>query len=291
MRVLVLGGNGMLGHVVCRTFADHFDVWATFREDWSRYETHQLVPPERALSGIDAMEPGSVEGAVQEVRPDLVINCIGIVKQREEAKAAIPSILVNSLLPHRLARLCSEAGIRLFHFSTDCVFSGGRGLYTEADIPDPVDLYGRSKLLGEVVAPGCLTLRTSIVGWELEHRAGLLEWFAAQRGRRIKGYRRAIYSGVSTSVMAGLVRLLATDFAELEGLYHVASEPIDKHQLLVRLRDKLGWDDIEIEPDDGFVCDRSMLSGCFEAATGWVAPPWEEMLDGLAADRPRYESG
>ena len=239
--------------------------------------------------GVDALDLDSVARAMDQTKPDAVVNCIGIVKQRDEAKAAIPSIRVNALFPHQLADLCQAQGARLIHLSTDCVFSGNRGHYTEDDLPDPVDLYGRTKLLGELDRPGCLTLRTSIVGWELKHRAGLLEWFASQRGQTIKGYRNAIYSGVSTVVLARLIGDLLENHPALSGIYHVASQPIAKYDLLVRLRDALGWYDITIKPDDAFQCDRSLVGARFEAATSWQAPDWDEMIAGLAAEWPTYE--
>ena len=179
--------------------------------------------------------------------------------------------------------------MRLVQISTDCVFSGLRGKYTEADIPDPADLYGRTKLLGEVNRPGCLTLRTSIIGWQLNAFTSLLSWFARQRGQTIKGYRQAIYTGFSTRVLADLISDLIETRPDLSGLYQVASEPVSKYDLLVALRDRLGWDDIQIEADETFFCDRSLVGTRFNVATGWKAPEWDEMLSGLAEEWPAYQ--
>ena len=289
MRVLVLGGRSMLGHQLCRVLSTRMETWATFRKDLSRNVPYDFVVQERALGGVNAEDIASVRGALERVKPDAVVNCIGIVKQRDEAKQAIPSIRVNALFPHQLADLCQEGNARLIQTSTDCVFSGLRGKYTEADVPDPVDLYGRSKLLGELNRPGCLTLRTSIIGWQLNTFSSLLSWFSQQRGQRINGYRQAIYSGFSTRVLAVLISDLIETRPDLSGLYHVASEPISKYDLLVTLRDKLGWDDIEIDPDDNFYCDRSLVGTRFSVATGWKAPDWDEMLSGLAGEWPAYQ--
>jgi dTDP-4-dehydrorhamnose reductase len=292
MKVLILGGEGMLGHKVFQLFRQRFDTYTTFRDTdglWTRHPLYADVDRARTLGDVNALELDSVQQAVEHVQPHAVINCIGIVKQREEAKAAIPSIRVNALFPHQLADLCAAHGVRLIHLSTDCVFSGSRGRYAEDDLPDPVDLYGRTKLLGEPDSPGCLTLRTSIIGWELKHRASLLEWFAAQRGRTIKGYRQAIYTGLSTTVLAGLLGDILMTWPALDGLYHVASSPITKYDLLLRMRDALGWQDITIEPDDQFHCDRSLLGSRFKAATGWQSPDWDEMIAGLAAEWHTYE--
>jgi len=289
MRALVLGGSGMLGHRLCRALSARMETWATFRDEPARFIQYDFISQERALGRVNAEHIASVRGALETVQPDVVVNCIGIVKQRDEAKQAIPSIQVNALFPQQLAELCIEQNARLVQISTDCVFSGLRGRYTEADVPDPVDLYGRTKLLGELNRPNCLTLRTSIIGWQLNTFSSLLSWFSQQRGQRIKGYQQAIYSGFSTRVLAGLISDLIETRPDLSGLYQVASEPISKYNLLVVLRGKLGWDDIEIEPDDNFYCDRSLVGTRFSVATGWKAPGWDEMLTGLAEEWPLYQ--
>jgi dTDP-4-dehydrorhamnose reductase len=288
MRVLILGGSGMLGHQFCQVLSARVETWATFREDPTKYEQYGFISQVRALGGVHAEELATIQKAIETVKPDVVVNCIGIVKQRDEAKQAIPSIQVNALFPHQLADLCQEREARLVQISTDCVFSGLRGKYTEADVPDPVDLYGRSKLLGELHRSNCLTLRTSIIGWQLNTFSSLLSWFSQQRGQRIKGYQQAIYSGFSTRVLAGLISDLIETRPDLTGLYQVASEPISKYDLLIALRDKLGWDDIQIEADDNFYCDRSLVGTRFSVATGWQAPDWDEMLSGLAEEWPFY---
>ena len=278
----------MLGHQLCRLLSGRMEVWATYRDDPARYARFNILPAQRALGNVPIHDEDRVGEVLETVKPDAVVNAIGIVKQRDEAKYAVPSIQVNALLPHRLADLCVERGIRVVQISTDCVFSGFRGNYTEIDNPDPVDLYGRSKLLGELNRPGCLTLRTSIIGWQLNTFSSLLSWFALQRNKQIKGYHRAIYSGFSTRVMAQLIGDLLQTRPDLRGLYQVASQPISKFDLLIQLRDVLGWSDIVIEPDDQFFCDRSLNGMRFVTATGWQAPPWDEMIAGLAEEWPRY---
>jgi dTDP-4-dehydrorhamnose reductase len=231
---------------------------------------------------VDVLAPGALEALLERVRPQAVVNAVGLVKQRREAEDVVAAIETNALLPHRLARLGTRAGARLVHFSTDCVFSGDRGLYAERDRPDPVDTYGRSKLLGEVGAPH-LTLRSSIIGLELGRTQGLVEWFLASRGK-IGGYRRAIWSGLTTAEMARLVGRVLADHPALAGLYHVAAEPIDKHSLLTRLARELGRGDVTIEPVDEPSCDRSLDGSAFAAATGYRVPSWDEMLRELAQE-------
>lgn len=286
---MIIGAGGMLGHQLCFKLKRFGDIFGVFRKPASKYVCYELVDPKNTFGFLDVTDISALRKVLSSVRPQVIVNAVGIVKQRKDAKAAVPSITVNSLLPHMLAGCCAEIDARLIHFSTDCVFSGNRGAYTEADTPDPVDLYGRSKLLGEIDGQGCLTLRTSIIGWELENRAGLLEWFAAQHGRTIEGYRKVIYTGLSTAVMAELVGRLIVEHPKLSGLYHVASAPINKFDLLMNLAEQLGWRDIAIRAEDQFQCDRSLIGSRFEALTGWRPPSWQEMIAGLAAEWPKYE--
>ena len=289
MRILIFGGDGMLGHQLWESWHARHDVWVTLRKDGPAYATRSEAFRARSLPGVDVRRLGDVVDAIAMVRPDAVINAVGIVKQRPSAKEYVPSIEVNALHPHQLARVSAAANARMVHLSTDCVFSGDKGGYVESDRPDPVDLYGRSKLLGEVSeAPNCLTLRTSIIGLELGNRGGLIEWFLAQRGR-IKGFRRAIYSGLTTAEMARAIEHFLTHDPGLSGVWHLASAPIDKHALLSKLLDRLRPRDVEIVPDDAFACERSLDSTRLQARTTYRVPTWDAMLDELAESIRRRE--
>jgi dTDP-4-dehydrorhamnose reductase len=282
VKILILGGDGMLGHQLLASLSPRHDVRVTLRQSLDTYARYGMFTAANSVGDIAATDLGAIRRIVHEFAPAAVINCIGIVKQRSASKAAVPSIEINALLPHRLLEICDEGGARLIHLSTDCVFSGRTGNYSERDIPDPVDLYGRSKLLGEVAdAPG-LTLRTSIIGLELSRCTGLVEWFLAQRGI-IRGFRRAIYTGFTTRELARVIERILVDHPGLHGVWQVASAPINKFDLLVRLAAAMGRTDIEIVPDDDFVCDRSLLSDRFTAETGYTSPAWDVMLDELAA--------
>ena len=217
----------------------------------------------------------------------MVLNCIGIIKQTKAANDPLPAIAINSLFPHQLARLTSMRGARLFHFSTDCVFSGRRGNYVEDDLPDPVDLYGRSKLLGEVDAPGALTLRMSMVGRELRGHLGLIDWFLSQRGRRVSGYARALYSGLTTIATADLVARLIRAHPQLEGVWQVSGEPISKFDLLA-IVNRVYALGIEIVRDETFVCDRRLDSSRFRNATGWRPASWEDMIADMHSEEAAY---
>lgn len=280
-RVLVLGGSGMLGHKLCQVLAREHDLYATFRS------THDpaaaAVEGSRALTGVAADNPDTVTRAVARSSPDVVVNCIGIVKQAAEAQDPLPSISINALFPHRVADLCAASGARLVHVSTDCVFSGREGRYTEDHVADAEDLYGRTKLLGEVDYGDAITLRTSIIGPELGGARGLFEWFRSQRGGRVRGFTRAIFSGLTTVALSRTIHDLITQHPALRGVYHVAAEPISKFDLLTQLNDAFGLG-VEIEPDDSLTIDRSLDDTRFRAATGTAAPSWPAMIRELVED-------
>lgn len=275
--ILILGATGMLGYTLLRTFFKRNDlsVHATCRssDGLSRWFTQGV---ERIYGEVDAGNFDSVRQVLTAVRPDVVINCIGVIKQLAGAKDPLQCIEINALFPHRLARACQTVGARLIHISTDCVFSGKQGRYVEGDFPDCDDLYGRTKLLGEVDYPHAVTLRTSIIGHELHGRVSLIDWFLGQEGR-VRGFTRAIYSGFPTVEMARIIAEVVIPRPELSGLYHVSSEPISKYDLLCLVREAYGKA-IEIEPYDDFVCDRSLDSSRFRAATGYAPPSWPELV-------------
>ena len=282
MTVLVLGATGMLGNAVFRYFAtrDHHSVVGTARSKASA----ELLPAslrKHALTDVDVDSQDNLTRLFAQVRPSVVINCIGLVKQLAEAGEPLFAIPTNSLLPHRLARLCELAGARLVHISTDCVFSGRKGSYREEDAADAEDLYGRSKLLGEVDYPHAVTLRTSIIGHELRGAHGLIGWFLSQEGSA-RGYRKAIFSGLPTIELARVIHDFVLPARDLRGLYHVSADPIDKDTLL-RLVAQVYSKSIEIAPDEKVVIDRSLDSSRFRAATGYVAPAWPALISQMHA--------
>lgn len=291
-RILVLGVTGMLGHKMFQRLGHRFpEVFGTSRDlaTSPRFKNVELLRNPRILQVIDAQDWSGCKRMLQTLRPDYVVNCIGVIKQRRDASAAIPSLLINSLLPHRLAETVGEWGGRVFHFSTDCVFSGLKGEYLEEDSSDAKDLYGRTKFLGEVASANALTLRTSIIGRELADFQSLLEWFLAQRGKDVLGYEKAMYSGVTTNYLADVVGRLIEFHPELNGLYQVASQPISKYALLCLIR-QIYRLDIEIRPVEGEVCDRTMRAERFEAATGFRCPNWQDLITELYMDSTPYDS-
>lgn len=279
-KVLILGASGMLGNAMLRTFAEdgRHEVYGSVRT----HATSKLFPEFLRHHLVVAGDIENQDALIQlfgKVRPTIVINCIGLIKQLAHAGDALSAIPVNALLPHRIANLCAAMGARMVHVSTDCVFSGRSGLYKETDASDAEDLYGRSKLLGEVNYPHTITLRTSIIGQELAGANGLIGWFLKQEGK-CDGYSKAIFSGLPTDELSRVVRDIVLPRPELSGLYHVASAPINKYDLL-KLVAEIYTKQIDITPNDKLVIDRSLNADRFTAATGYVAPAWRALVEGM----------
>lgn len=276
MRILVLGASGMLGNAVLRVMSaqDNCTVYGTLRTP--NLALQAVAPNAQLIHGIHAERLDNLVAAFAQSQPHLVINCVGLVKQLVCAEDPLEVVPINSVLPHQLAKLCELASARLVHISTDCVFSGGKGNYSESDTPDACDLYGRSKLIGEVNYPHSITLRTSIIGHEIGRDHSLIGWFLSQQGR-VKGYTEAIFSGLPTCELARVVRDFVIPNPDLHGLYHLAAEPISKYDLLQLVNREYGKA-LLIDPDDKVRINRSLNASRFKEATGYVAPKWSELI-------------
>lgn len=277
-KILILGATGMLGHVLFKKFFynEKYEVSGTVRNlaGLKRYfpgeEAASLIP------NVDVENFESVSNTFRAIRPDIVINCIGIIKHLPLAKNHLVSISINALLPHQLANLCENTNARLIHLSTDCVFNGKKGDYTESDISDAEDLYGKTKFLGEVDYPHAVTLRTSIIGHELQSSVALVDWFLNQE-ERVRGYTKAIYTGLTTYELADVILNHVIPNEELHGLYQVASEKITKYELLKLINQQYNKT-VEVEAFAEFVLDRSLRADRFRSATGYTAPAWPDMV-------------
>ena len=284
-KVLILGGMGMLGHTLFRQLSlrPELDVHATARE-WG--DMSALFPAglaKKILIDVDVNQFDTLIGAFSAIRPQIVINCIGLIKQLPIASKPIPAITINALLPHRIALLCRAISARLIHFSTDCVFDGTKGNYRETDPPTANDLYGISKYLGEVAdPPHCITLRTSIIGHELKGKLGLIEWFLAEQGK-VRGFTQAIYSGLPTVEIAHIVAERVIPNQDLTGVLHVSSERISKYDLLGLVAKRYNRSN-EIEPYGDIRIDRSLDSTAFRQMTGYVPPSWPVLIDRMHED-------
>lgn len=278
MKVLVLGVTGMLGNAVFRVFSADaaYQAWGTLRNA-SALSYFPQGSHARLLCGVDVLDQDTLTSVMSRVRPDVVINCVGLIKQLSDAKDPLTALPINAMLPHRLARLCELGGSRLIHVSTDCVFSGRKGLYQESDLSDAEDLYGKSKYIGELHEQAhAITLRTSIIGHELGSSHALVDWFLSQQGS-VRGFTKAIFSGLPTVELARVMKDFVIAHPQLNGLYHVAAEPIDKFRLLGLVAAQYGKT-IEIRPDDALVIDRSLNGARFREATGYIAPDWPELV-------------
>ncbi|MCZ8170600.1 MAG: SDR family oxidoreductase [Brevundimonas sp.] len=277
MRILILGVSGMLGSTTYRLLSQNrsLQVWGTERGNLARQHLSDLTG-DRIRSGVDVEDWGGFERVLDDVRPDAIINCVGVVKQLASAKDPLVTVPINTLLPHRLFKSGSERGFRLVHVSTDCVFMGKKGGYTEQDVPDARDLYGLSKYLGEVDEPGAVTLRTSIIGHELATSHSLLCWFLSQR-QQVRGFTNAVFSGLPTVELARVISDFVLPNPDLHGLYHVSADAISKFNLLNLFAAEYGHN-VSIEPDDTLAIDRSLNSARFYAATGYQAPNWPDLV-------------
>jgi len=277
----------MLGHKLWQTFASRFDTYVTLRRTFSCYSHFNLFDQIHTLENVSVEDFDSVVGAIGKVQPDVVINCIGVVKQAEQARDPLTCISINALFSHRLAQLRQSRGFRLIQISTDCVFSGRRGNYTEDDLSDAEDLYGKTKFLGELDYDDCLTIRTSIVGRELGTSYGLIEWFLSQEGKTVSGYAKAIFSGLTTGALADVIGMIISERRNMQGVYHVASEPISKFDLISLVK-KTCRLNVQIERDETVVHDRSLNAEKFNQATAFTPPSWGDMVEQMYLDPTPY---
>lgn len=287
--VLILGAGGMLGHKLAQILPGMgYSTWATVRGPAERFSEYGIEGISGVIGGVNAGRMETVRYAVSNTRPDFVINAIGVVKQKKAAADPATMIEINSLFPHRLFEVCAEEGARLVTIGTDCVFSGRAGNYNEQDPADGQDLYGKSKALGEIDRPGSVTLRTSIIGRELQSSHGLLEWFISNRGGTVKGFLKAFFSGFTTIELARIIGEVVIPTEGLNGIYHVSAARISKFDLLEAINQSLDLG-ITIVRDEEVTIDRSLNSERFENETGYEPPSWKEMIRELAEDPTPYE--
>lgn len=280
MKVLILGATGMLGHKVYQVLSqsDELEVYGT-----SRYECENF-------NIFDVYELDKLPLIMTMVKPDVVINCIGIITKDSDKRTMID---INSIFPLQLKAICESSNARLIHISTDCVFSGDKGNYSEGEPADAIDVYGKTKYLGEVTGDNVLTIRTSIIGRTLNpphslaelasRNHGLLEWFIANKGKTVNGYSNAIFSGFPTVTFAHILLEIILNYPTLNGLYHISSEPIDKYTLLQMINKRLDLG-INILKTPAYVCDRSLNSDKFLKETSSGLATWQYLIEEMVND-------
>ncbi len=291
MRILILGANGMIGHKMYQILSEQYtDVWVTLRTKLSELSYADLYNRDKTEEGVDLSDFTNVTSVLEKVNPNVIINAAGITIRRGVNESVCTSILLNSALPHFLEEwVMKTAGKKVIHFSTDCVFSGKGGAYTEADEPDPKDYYGKTKALGEVSGPQALTLRGSMIGRELANHTELLEWFLSQKNKTIHGFNNAIYSGITTVQMAFFVRDIIRDFPMLSGICHVSSVPISKYELL-KIFNEVFDVNAEIYADESYASRKDLVSSHFYSTTGFAIPEWKELAIQLKNDSIQYSN-
>jgi dTDP-4-dehydrorhamnose reductase len=278
LNILVLGSSGLIGSTILRVLSESSDwqVYGSIRSDNIRPFLPK-IDADKLISNLDVDNFTSIIQAIDDIRPDVVINCIGATKHKKEGNSPLSAIALNALFPHRMAQICALVGARFIHISTDCVFSGNDGFYSESAFADADDVYGRSKVLGEVTYGGCLTLRTSTIGHELHSNYGLLNWFLSQKSS-CNGFSKAIFSGFPTVVFAQVIRDVVLTNTQLAGLYHVAAQPISKYELLKMIA-KVYKKEIKIVADDSLIINRSLDASKFNQATGYNPPSWQNLIE------------
>ena len=283
LRIIVLGATGMLGHKLWQHLSTRFpNTFATTRKNLDSYRSEGLVNRSRIIDSIDAEDFAVLRGVMRSVKPDFILNCIGITKRRAEADSPSRTIVLNSLFPHRLVEWGKNNSARVINFSTDCVFNGLQGYYDENSTPNATDLYGKTKALGEIQGENALTLRSSFIGTELENGSELLEWFLSQKGT-VKGFAKAIYSGLTVIELCRVVERILVHHPTTNGLYNISSDPITKFDLLMLIRKKLLLD-VEVIPYENEFCDRSLNSTKFRNEFKYSPPTWEAMIEELHED-------
>ena len=286
--ILVLGATGMLGHMLVRVLSKTHSVFGTISTPYDQNDNiDRLLPRSQCIDQVDVTDVSRVVSVIRKGQPDVVLNCVGLIKHKMDERRILDAILINSVFPHQLAEMCTEFGTRLIHFSTDCVFAGTPGMKRMTDIPDAVDVYGSTKRLGEVDYGTSLTLRTSFIGRQIFGGEELVEWAISQRGQTISGYQNAIYTGLTTRALSGVVAQVIDWCPDLVGLYQVASSPISKFDLLSELNARLRLG-MTINRNTTFECDRTLDGSEFSKVTGIQVPSWESMLSELCEDQAFY---
>ena len=286
MKLLILGGSGMVGHSLIKKLSNQYEIFSLLRKhpDMDSNQFFEKVLPKNQCIFIDDInEYEHLNNTVKKISPNIMINCIGVIKQRDKNENGLHMVRINSLLPHLLNEICNKNKIKLIHLSTDCVFSGTKGNYQESDNPDPIDEYGESKLLGEIKKGNALTIRTSFIGPELFNKKSLFEWVKSQKNGEIDGFENAIYSGLTTLAFSKIIKNIIDKHQDLNGIWHISSNPISKFDLIEMINQKFNLK-IKINRNSSFRCDRSLNSSKFQEETKIQIPSWKTMIDNLYKD-------
>jgi len=284
MKILILGGNGMIGHKMYQVLSKNYlDTWVLFKKQIDQINFSEIFNKDKVIENFDLIQFDKLKIILDNISPDVIINAAGVTIRRGINDDMYKSILINSALPHFLDNWTKINNKRLIHFSTDCVFSGKKDFYTEASVTDAEDTYGKTKALGEVVSKNSVTLRGSMIGRELENKTELLEWFLNQNKTTVNGYTNVIYSGITTFRMANYVDKIIRDFPDMHGIYNVSSNSITKYEL-VNLFNSYFNNESSIIPDNSYTSNKDLDSSKFYKDTGLIKPNWKELVEELFID-------
>jgi dTDP-4-dehydrorhamnose reductase len=290
MKVIILGVSGLIGHKLLQKLSTDFEVYGTLHREKSKYKNLALFSGQKIIENIDINEFDVLKGVLCAVNPDVILNCVGITKRKMDVNKPLDAIMVNSAFPHRLAKWSRYHKKRVIHFSTDCVFNGKIGNYNETSEASADDTYGKTKYLGEINYDHTLTIRSSFIGQELFDKTELFEWFLSQNGKQIKGFKNTLYSGVSTTYMAIVVKDIILNHPNLSGLYQLAPEkPISKFDLLT-LAKKVFNVDVDIIADTDHIHHPTLDASKLRKAINLKVPSWEEMMARMLADKNLYSN-
>ena len=284
MKILILGGNGMIGHKLYQVISKKYpNTWVLFKKKYELVQNNLLYKKDFVIDDFDVCDFSRLIQLLNNLKVDIIINAIGLTIRRNVYEIQSKSILINSVLPHVLNEWVISNDKRLIHFSTNCVFSGKDGFYNEESFVDSNDFYGRSKALGEIISTNSLTLRSSMIGRELENKTELLEWFLSNKNGTVSGYNKAIYSGITTNCMADFVVKIIENYPDMNGLYNVSSEKITKFDLL-KLFNEYFDTNITIIPNNLFATNKALNSEKFFKKTGFIKPDWVDLIKDLVND-------
>lgn len=293
MKILVLGGAGMWGHQAFMKLSGHFgknQVGCTLRKSRSFYDKAGIFKEALVYDQVDFSNFETASRCLEDFKPDWVVNCIGLTPRKYDTQNEKHYFQINTELPQKLAAWTEKNRVRLIHFSTDCVFNGKKGNYTENDIPDAEDVYGKSKAMGEIKASHVLTYRLSKLGREIEKKTELVEWFMSQRGKAVQGYSRGWYSGLTANAMAHELVRVFEKYPRLSGLYQISSQKISKYEILKLLNEVYGCG-IDVQNNSDYAIDKSLNCDLYSKATGFKRPDWQEMIKTMKnEERINYDS-
>tara|TARA_Y100000766_G_scaffold110909_1_gene94924 strand:+ start:130 stop:1002 length:873 start_codon:yes stop_codon:yes gene_type:complete len=282
MKIIILGCTGLLGNTITKNFLQNYDyeIYPIIR-DFSKIKFFKQEYHKNFVEILNILDLSELEKTITPIKPDIIINCLGLTNKfsNNNAFEIQEFIEINSLFPHKLYQLCMQLNIRLIHFSSDCIFSGKKGAYSETDIPDPIDIYGKSKLLGELDYENCITIRKSVIGHELFSKNGLLEWFIDQN-EVVQGYKKVIFSGLTALELSRLLAIYIIPSKNLKGIINVTGPSITKYDLLKKIA-RVYKKSINIIPNESVISNRSLNGSKFSNLSGYQPKSWNELINSM----------